>query len=182
MNGDVLSFKRRKWYPLGLKSCFISCHSVDSLSVAKSINYYKNVSCLFTFILDSKKLFDQIPIWSEFHLLFVKLKQIIPEYILLSPLTLNQVLSKVLLSYNIITLCFEGGIRSRDEFSALLLQSFWHCSLTSFKKKNFIAFLKGWHCMIISAIWWVVHPVNISVANLSTVLVGSSKNGTSLSW
>lgn len=95
----------------------------------------------------------------------------IPECILLSTLRLL-----------VITLCLEGGVRSTDEFSALLLQSFWHCSFTSFKNKHLTAFLKGRHCMIISAIWWVVHPVNISVANVSTVLVPSSKSGSSLSW
>ena len=100
----------------------------------------------------------------------------IPKCILLSTLALNH---KVV---SIIPLCLEGGVRSTDEFSALLLQSFWHCSFTSFKNKHLTAFLNGWHCMIISAIWWVVHPVNISVANMSTVLVPSYESGSTLSW
>ena len=124
-------------------------------------------------------------IWSNSHLkwislLFVKLLQIIPEYILLSTLTLNQVFTQDLLIYYLVL--GRWNTKQGWIFSTDLLQSFWHCSLTSFNKENLIAFLKGWHCMIISAIWWVVHPVNVSVANVSTVLVLSSKNGTSLSW
>ena len=47
----------------------------------------------------------------------------------------------MLLPFKLITLCLLCGVSKTEEFLSLLLHSFWHCSFTSFRNKDFTAFL-----------------------------------------